>query len=83
MDMHTISALELPKVLEYLAGFAVSESGRQACLALRPRGDPGEIRQQAALFEQGRLWAQRRMRSRALRCPGRFAALCAAPFLRP
>ncbi|MDR2076760.1 MAG: Smr/MutS family protein [Desulfovibrio sp.] len=59
MDMHAISALELPKVLDYLAGFAVSEPGRQACLALRPRNDPEEIRLQAALFEQGRLWAQR------------------------
>ncbi|MDR1359350.1 MAG: endonuclease MutS2, partial [Deltaproteobacteria bacterium] len=59
MDAHTLSALELPKVLEYLAGFAVSESGRQACLALRPGNNLEEIRAQAALFEQGRLWAQK------------------------
>jgi DNA mismatch repair protein MutS2 len=59
MDAHTLSALELPKVLDYLAGFAVSESGRQACLSLRPGDNPDEIRRQAALFEQGLLWEQK------------------------
>jgi DNA mismatch repair protein MutS2 len=58
MDAHAISALELPKVLDYLAGFAVSESGRQACLALRPQDSLDEVRRQTALFEQGRIWAQ-------------------------
>ncbi len=59
MESRALQALELSKVLAYLAGFAVSEAGRDACLALRPLGDPSQARRQASLFEQGRLWMQR------------------------
>ena len=59
MESRALQALELSKVLAYLAGFAVSEAGRRACLDLRPLGDVREARKQAALFEQGRLWMQR------------------------
>ncbi len=63
MDSRALQALELSKVLAYLAGFAVSEAGRAACLALRPVDDRAEARRQAVLFEQGRLWMQRAERS--------------------
>jgi DNA mismatch repair protein MutS2 len=36
MDTRTLHTLELPGVLAYLAGFAVSEAGFRACLDLRP-----------------------------------------------
>ena len=56
MDARALQALELPKVLDYLAGFAVSESGRQVCLNLCPFADIAHARSEAALLEQGRLW---------------------------
>ncbi|MDR2124236.1 MAG: Smr/MutS family protein [Desulfovibrio sp.] len=72
MDTRTLHALELQRVLAYLAGFAVSEAGFRTCLELRPlrRQDfPGEadgtaaflavLRREAELFEQGRLLVER------------------------
>lgn len=59
MEARAANALELPRALEYLAGFAVSDAGRMACLAMRPLGTVQEIRRQGELFEQGRLWALR------------------------
>ena len=49
------SSLELTRVLAYLAAFAVSEAGQQACLRLRPL-PAHEAERQAALYEQGHLW---------------------------
>ncbi len=59
MEPRAATALELPRVLSYLAAFAVSEAGREACLALRPFADLEHIRREAVLFEQGRLWLLR------------------------
>ncbi len=59
MERRALSALELPRVLSYLAAFAVSEAGQKACLALRPFSDLERTRREAALFEQGRLWLLR------------------------
>lgn len=59
MESRALHALELPKVLACLAGFAVSEAGRRACLALRPLPDHEAVRREAALFEQGRLFVLR------------------------
>ena len=36
----SIQILELPKVLERLAGQAVTQEGKERCLALRPMTDP-------------------------------------------
>ncbi|MDR0828098.1 MAG: Smr/MutS family protein [Desulfovibrio sp.] len=61
MDTRALHALELGKVLAYLAGFALSEPGRRACLALRPLRAPDPVvllaglRGAAQVFEQGRL----------------------------
>ncbi len=51
------ASLELSKVLTFLASFAVSEAGQQAALALRPYTSIDAVAKQAALFEQGRIWA--------------------------
>ena len=45
--------LEYPKILNRLAGLAVSAMGKERALALRPSGDFDEVR---------RLQAQRRLR---------------------
>ncbi len=59
MNPRELQSLELSRALTYLAGFTVSEAGREACLALRPFDSLERIRREAALFEQGRLWAER------------------------
>ncbi|MDR1946388.1 MAG: Smr/MutS family protein [Desulfovibrio sp.] len=72
MDARTLHALELQRILAYLAGFAVSDAGFRACLELRPlrrpepsAGDDGTaaftaaLRREADLFEQGRLFMER------------------------
>lgn len=59
MESRAIHALELPRALEYLAGFTVSDAGRQACISMRPMSSQQEIHRQAVLFEQGRLWVLR------------------------
>jgi DNA mismatch repair protein MutS2 len=58
MDERSLHALELPGVLACLAGFALSEAGSRACLALRPYSSYEDIARQSALFEQGRLWME-------------------------
>lgn len=60
MDAHVLHALELPKVLQYLAGFTVSESATEAALALCPIGDEAERQKEERLFDQGWLWHERK-----------------------
>jgi DNA mismatch repair protein MutS2 len=52
MESRTYQLLELHKVLGHLARFAVSEAGRQACLAVRPALEPGEVERRAKLLSQ-------------------------------
>lgn len=59
MESRAIHALELPRVLACLAGFSVSEAGHAACLSLRPLSDLDTVRQQARMFDQGRLFVLR------------------------
>lgn len=59
MQERAFQSLELHKVLARLANFAVSEAGREACLALRPAPDLQELRQRADFFQQTRLWLER------------------------
>ena len=56
MNSNSYSALELQKSLRYLASFAVSEAGQEACLALRPLHDFEVIAQKNIFYEQGSLW---------------------------
>ncbi|MDL2306412.1 Smr/MutS family protein [Desulfovibrio sp. OttesenSCG-928-C06] len=58
MDSRSLNILEFPKLLDVLAGFAVSESGTLACRALGPAASLEEIREQADFFVQGRLWLE-------------------------
>ncbi|MDR2050781.1 MAG: Smr/MutS family protein [Deltaproteobacteria bacterium] len=58
MDTRTLHVLEFPKLLAYLAGFAVSEAGSRACLGLRPSSTLEQAARQAELFEQGNLWLE-------------------------
>ena len=46
MDFYekSLNTLELPIVLEMLAAEAVTEGGKEACLALRPSGDKLEVK---------------------------------------
>jgi dsDNA-specific endonuclease/ATPase MutS2 len=48
MESRSLRLLELSKVLEFLSGFAVSESGKARCRSLRPFGDAAEVRRLAA-----------------------------------
>lgn len=57
MESRTLSLLEFPKVLEALAGYAVSEPGAAACLAIRPMDDLSAIRLEGSLTEQASRWA--------------------------
>lgn len=59
MESRALHALELHRVLACLAGFAVSDAGRRACLALRPLSGHDDVRREATLFEQGRLFVLR------------------------
>ncbi len=43
MDARALELLELPAVLERLAGIAASEPGRARALALLPSADPDEV----------------------------------------
>lgn len=54
MDSKTLALLEFPKVLEALGSFAVSEPGREACLALRPLADHALVAREADLLRQAR-----------------------------
>ena len=39
----SIQTLELPRVLELLAGCAVTDEGKQRCLSLRPKTDREDV----------------------------------------
>ncbi len=52
MDSKTLALLEFPKVLDALGNFAVSEPGREACLALRPLADCDRLASEAELLRQ-------------------------------
>ena len=59
MESRTLQLLEFDKVLARLAGFAVSEPGREACLELRPFADLDALaRAQALLLETVALCAE-------------------------
>jgi hypothetical protein len=56
MDPRAFQLLEFPKVLEALAGFAVSGPGGRACRSLSPLDDLDELVRAAVLVEEtGRL----------------------------
>ena len=54
----SLNMLEFGKVLEHLAGFAVSDAGRCACFEILPQLSAEEIEQKTKLFEETRLWQQ-------------------------
>ncbi|WP_419787948.1 endonuclease MutS2 [Pseudodesulfovibrio sp.] len=56
MESRTFELLEFPKVLGALAGFAVSEPGASACLALHPFQTLDEVRNATTLYEQCAAW---------------------------
>jgi len=58
MESRTLHLLEFPKVLKELSGFAVSEPGAEACLALRPLQDPAAVRHCLELLDQALCWAR-------------------------
>lgn len=55
MNSHSLYALDFPKVLEYLASFAVSEAGQLACTQITPSTSIEDIRTRQTLYEQGEL----------------------------
>lgn len=59
MNDRALKLLELPKVLSHLADEAVSEAGKEACLALRPHADIDAVRRAAAWFEEAGIWKAR------------------------
>jgi DNA mismatch repair protein MutS2 len=59
MNERALKLLELPKVLSYLAGGAVSKAGKEACLALRPHSCIADVQRAASWFEEARLWKAR------------------------
>ena len=52
MDARTLQLLEFPKVLQHLASFAVSDAGRNACLAIVPESDVTSVRDKIALVRE-------------------------------
>ncbi|SKA78514.1 DNA mismatch repair protein MutS2 [Paucidesulfovibrio gracilis DSM 16080] len=56
MDSRTAQLLEFPKILDALAGFAVSEPGAEACRELTPYDSLSEIRNQNDLVALAREW---------------------------
>jgi len=52
VDRRSIELLELPVVLERLAATAVSEPGKELCLALEPSSDPTEVSRRQALTDE-------------------------------
>ncbi len=56
MDARTLHLLEFGKVLDKLKGFAASEPGMEACLAIRPCGAISEVREQLELYRQVSDW---------------------------
>lgn len=58
MQGRNFNMLEFGKVLEHLAGFAVSDAGKAACLTIGPEHERQELERKAKLFEESRLWQQ-------------------------
>ena len=58
MEQRTIQNLEFRKVLERLAGFAVSEAGANACLSISPVAEFKHAQEAAEMFRQGQEWAR-------------------------
>ena len=58
MEPRTLHLLEFPKVLRELSGFAVSEPGTAACLALRPLATTQAVRSQLTLLDQALRWVR-------------------------
>lgn len=56
MESRTFQVLEFPKILGALSGFATSEPGAAACLAIHPYNSLESVRRAGALFEQGAAW---------------------------
>jgi DNA mismatch repair protein MutS2 len=56
MESRTFQVLEFPKILGALSGFATSEPGAAACLAIHPYDTLESVRRAGALFEQGAAW---------------------------
>jgi DNA mismatch repair protein MutS2 len=52
MDPRALELLELPAILERLAGIAASDPGRACALALEPSGDPDEVTARQALTDE-------------------------------
>lgn len=59
MEERTLAALEFGKMLHALAGLAVSEGGREACLALRPEKTLSAVEDQRLLFEEAAIFFAR------------------------
>jgi len=58
MEPRTLHLLEFPKVLRELSGFAVSEPGAAACLALRPFSTVEAVRHELTLLDQALRWVR-------------------------
>jgi DNA mismatch repair protein MutS2 len=58
MEPRTLHLLEFPKVLRELSGFAVSEPGADACLALKPYTSVAAVKQQLTLLDQALRWVR-------------------------
>lgn len=58
MRDRNLKMLEFGKLLEYLAGLAVSDAGREKCLLIRPARNVEEIERKAVLFDEIRLWKE-------------------------
>ena len=58
MEPRTLHLLEFPKVLKELSGFAVSEPGVAACLALHPLATAQAVQQQLTLLDQALRWVR-------------------------
>ena len=54
MRLRALRILDFDKVLERVAAHAATPAGRRAVLALRPAGDPGEVRARLLACEQAR-----------------------------
>lgn len=58
MEPRTLHLLEFPKILRELSGFAVSEPGAAACLAVRPLASVPAVRRELALLDQALRWVR-------------------------
>ncbi|MBI5519729.1 MAG: Smr/MutS family protein [Desulfovibrio sp.] len=58
MEPRTLQLLEFPKVLRELSGFAVSEPGASACLALHPLSTAQAVRRELTLLDQALRWVR-------------------------